>query len=112
VPNLDKAQMVNTITSVVIFGFVLYLKTLINEDIRRLVTKKNCPSLYTIMLQNVPNVTNEELSEWIKERWGESPTDMNWAYSIEELADAYKLKQSESIDANKIRIRLRQNKER
>ena len=50
--------MVNTITAVVIFGIVLYLKTVINEDIRGLVARKSCPSLYTVMLQNVPAVTN------------------------------------------------------
>ena len=50
--------MVNTVTSVVIFVLVLYLKTIINDDIRALIAKKNCPSLYTVMLQNVPNLKN------------------------------------------------------
>jgi hypothetical protein len=50
--------MVNTVTAVFIFGIVLFLKTVINEDIMGLVTKKNCPSHYTIMLQNVPSVSN------------------------------------------------------
>jgi len=67
--NLNKTEMVNTITAVVIFGIVLYLKTIINEEIRTLVAKKNCPSLYTVMLQNVPKITNEDLSLWLKERF-------------------------------------------
>ncbi len=81
--NLSKTEMVNTITAVVIFGIVLYLKTVINEDIRGLVAKKSCPSLYTIMLQNVPSISNEELSAWLKERFNEAPVAMNWAFSVE-----------------------------
>lgn len=48
-----------------------------------LVSKKVCPSLYTIMLQNVPSVGDEELSGWIEERFGEKPVLMNWAYSVD-----------------------------
>jgi hypothetical protein len=54
--NLDRTEVLNTITAIGIFICVLYLKTVINEDIRVLTVKKNCPSIYTIMLQNVPDV--------------------------------------------------------
>jgi len=59
--NLDKTQLVNTLTALGIFISVLYLKTIINDDVRVLTAKKNCPSMYTVMLQNVPAVSDKEL---------------------------------------------------
>lgn len=72
----------NTATAIIIFIIVLYLKTVTNEDIKTLTAKKICPSLYTIMLQNVPNVSDEELSKWIQEKFGDKPVAISWAYDV------------------------------
>jgi hypothetical protein len=52
--------------SIAIFLIVVYLKTLIIEDIRLLTSKKLCPSLYTVMLQNVPIIDDEALTNWVQ----------------------------------------------
>lgn len=72
------------LTSIGIFVIVVYLKTIINEDIRQLTAKNICPSLYTVMLQNVPTeITDEELRKWIADRFGETPIMLNWAYNVD-----------------------------
>jgi hypothetical protein len=43
-------------TAIAIFLIVVFLKTVIVEDVRVLTNKKLCPSAYTVMLQNVPSV--------------------------------------------------------
>lgn len=98
--------MVNAVTAIIIFIIILYLKTVISEDVKELTAEKNCPSLYTIMLQNVPNVSDADLSMWVEERFGKKPVEMNWAFDVEELAKAYKEKHEALIESNKIRIRL------
>ena len=80
--NMNKTQLVNTVTALGIFISVLYLKTIINDDIRVLTAKKNCPSMYSVMLQNVPIVSDAELGEWILERFKEKPVEFNWAYDV------------------------------
>jgi hypothetical protein len=60
--NLNSTEIVNTVTAIIIFMIVLYLKTVTNDDILHLTAKKNCPSLYTVMLQNLPKVGDEELA--------------------------------------------------
>ena len=80
--SLDKTQLVNTLTALGIFISVLYLKAIINDDVRVLTSKKNCPSVYTVMLQNVPSVSDEELTQWIFERFEVAPVEINWAYDV------------------------------
>jgi hypothetical protein len=52
--NLNKTEIVHMATAIAIFLIVVFLKTVINEDVRVLTNKKLCPSLYTVMLQNLP----------------------------------------------------------
>ena len=56
--NLSKTSVVNTLTAIGIFLIVLYLKTVTNQDIRQFTANKNCPSIYTVMLQNVPDISD------------------------------------------------------
>ncbi len=72
-------------TAVVIFLIVVFLKTVITDDIRVLSNKKLCPSLFTIMLQNVPAVEESELVGWVQDRFGEKPVVVNWSYNVKEL---------------------------
>ncbi len=107
--NLNKTQIVNMTTCVAIFLIVVYLKSLVNQDIKMLASKKVCPSLYTIMLQNVPDIQDEQLGQWIEERFGERPVFVNWAYSVDQLRKAYSEKHQTIIDMNKIKIKMRKN---
>lgn len=100
------------LTSIGIFVILVYLKAVINDDIRTLTNKKICPSLYTIMLQNVPQVDNETLIKWITQRFGEAPTLINWAYNVDELKNAYREKQQYAIQYNTIKIRLKKYQQR
>lgn len=68
--NLSKTEIVNMGTSIAIFLIVVYLKTMINEDIHQLTNKKLCPSLFTVMLQNVPAIDDQALKEWIEKCFG------------------------------------------
>lgn len=68
--NLSKTEIVNMGTSIAIFLIVVYLKTMINEDIHQLTNKKLCPSLFTVMLQNVPAIDDQALKEWILNCFG------------------------------------------
>lgn len=57
----------NMITAIGIFGFAIYIKSLINRDISALESKVVCASQYTIMLQNLPKDFDElELKKWVK----------------------------------------------
>ena len=47
-------EFMNMVTAIGIFGFAIYIKSLINNDIAALESKVICPSQYTIMLQNLP----------------------------------------------------------
>lgn len=80
--NVNSTEIVNAVTAIIIFIIVLYLKTVINEDIKQLTAQKKCPSLYTVMLQNVPKADDEELGKWVEERFGKKPIEMNWAYDV------------------------------
>jgi hypothetical protein len=82
---LNKTEIVNMATAIGIFLIVVGLKTAITEDIRVLTNKKLCPSLYTIMLQNVPSVEDVMLVAWVEDRFGEKPILINWGYKAEEL---------------------------
>lgn len=57
-------------TAVVIFLIVVFLKTVIADDVSTLSNKKLCPSLFTIMLQNLPPIEEPELITWIQDRFG------------------------------------------
>jgi hypothetical protein len=69
-------------TAVLMFIVILYMKAMTSDDIKRLTAKKNCPSMYTVMLQNVPNVSDDSLKSWISLRLGASPVELNWAYDV------------------------------
>ena len=69
-PNLSSTSVVNTLTAVGIFAVVLYLKAVVNDEISALTNKKNCPSIYTVMLQNVPDIDDQELATWVGLRLG------------------------------------------
>lgn len=105
--NLSKTEIVNMGTSIAIFLIVVYLKTMINEDIQLLINKKLCPSLFTVMLQNVPAIDDQTLREWIEKCFGEKPVCISWAYNVEELQYTYKDKQRLTIELNKINIKMR-----
>ena len=57
--NIQSTSVLNTLTAVGIFLVVLYLKAVTNDDITLLTAKKNCPSIYTLMLQNVPDINDQ-----------------------------------------------------
>lgn len=44
----------NMVTAIGIFGFAIYIKSLITNDVTNLESKVICQSQYTIMLQNLP----------------------------------------------------------
>lgn len=109
--NLNRTELANMATCLLIFLLVLYCKTLINEDIRVLTNKKMCPSLYTVMLQNVPTTDDQSLSNWVHQCFGEQPLLINWAYDAHEFLSTYRKKQDKVIRLNKTKIRLRKIEE-
>lgn len=61
---------------------VLYFKSRIHDDIENFKSKMWCPSNYTIMLQNLPKISQEELALWIKDLTGEDPVKINMSYDL------------------------------
>lgn len=95
-------------TAVVIFLIVVFLKTVISDDVRTLTNKKLCPSLFTIMLQNLPPIEEPELIAWVQDRFGEKPVVINWSFNVMELERTHKEKGNAVIEMNKIKIKLRE----
>lgn len=100
------ADVVNMVTAFVIFLGVMYIKYHINSDIAKLEEKIVSPEQYTIILQNLPEDTNEEeLTDWVKDTFDAKPILINFAYNVTELSEAYAQRQKLTIRLNNLVIK-------
>ena len=60
------------------------------------------------MLQNLPtDIDEDELEEWVKEKFKVKPKLINFAYDVKELANAYQTRHDLTIKYNKLKIQKR-----
>jgi hypothetical protein len=99
-----KTQAFNLITCVLVMLGVLYVKPRIEEDIEDFKSRMWCPSNYTIMLQNLPKISEEELSVWVKELTDAEPVKINLSYDLTPYQEAYSKKEDIVYRLNKLKL--------
>lgn len=99
-----KTQAFNLITCILVMLGVLYVKPRIQDDIEDFKSRMWCPSNYTIMLQNLPKISEEELALWVKELTGADPVKINMSYDLTPFQEAYSKKEDIVFRLNKLKI--------
>lgn len=87
-----KSQWFNLSTCILVMVGVLCIKPKIQNNIEDFKSRMWCPSNYTVMLQNLPPISEEELNKWILDYVGVEPVKINITYDLTLFKEAYSRK--------------------